>query len=95
MVYAPRFFLSMAIALLAFAAVTYSATGSLATTAIQTLACAVLIQVGYFLAVLYLVWREARTRRSEIDLQMPVKHDAEMPQPKVPASMNEPGHSKF
>lgn len=95
MVYAPRFFLSMAIALVAFAGVTYFTTGSLATTAIQTLVCAVLIQVGYFLAVLYLVWREAKVRKSEADRQVRVKHDIDTPQPKVPVSLNEPGHSKF
>ena len=40
-------------------------TGSIVTTAIQTLICAVLIQVGYFLATLYLVWRTAKERKSE------------------------------
>ncbi|AFL49970.1 exopolysaccharide production repressor protein [Sinorhizobium fredii] len=61
--FAPRFVLSMFGALAAFAIATYFLTGSLASTAIQTLLCAVLIQVGYFLAVLFLVWREARERR--------------------------------
>jgi exopolysaccharide production repressor protein len=61
--FAPRFVVSMFGALAAFAVATYLLTGSLASTAVQTLICAVLIQVGYFLAVLFLVWKEARDRR--------------------------------
>ncbi|GAA4163116.1 MULTISPECIES: exopolysaccharide production repressor protein [Shinella] len=98
MAYAPRFFLSMAIALVAFAVVTYLSTGSLATTALQTFLCAVLIQVGYFLTTLFLVWREARQRRRGIDAgargtpDIDTSRDAA--KSKVPVSMNEPGHSK-
>ncbi len=40
-----------------FAVTTYAITGSLWTTLIQTVVCAVLIQVGYFAAVLFMVWR--------------------------------------
>jgi exopolysaccharide production repressor protein len=90
--YAPRFFLSMLFALVAFAVVTYLATGSFATTAIQTLVCAVLIQVGYFLTMLYLVRQEAKARKSEADGSKP---DLDKATPKVPVTMNEPGHSKF
>jgi exopolysaccharide production repressor protein len=61
--YAPRVFLSMIGALAAFAVATYYLNGSLASTAIQTLICAVLIQVGYFIAFLFLVWKEGRERR--------------------------------
>ncbi|WP_455189851.1 exopolysaccharide production repressor protein [Foliimonas ilicis] len=43
--------------LLAFALVTFIVTQSVWTTFIQTLICAVLLQVGYFIAVLFLVWR--------------------------------------
>lgn len=43
--------------LLAFALVTFFVTQSVWTTFIQTLICAVLLQVGYFIAVLFLVWR--------------------------------------
>lgn len=92
--YAPRFFLSMAIALVAFAVVTYLSTGSIATTAIQTLVCAVLIQVGYFLATLYLVWRTAKERKAEAEQGMRGKQEVDKVTPKVPVSMNEPGHSK-
>ena len=95
MAYAPRFFLSMAIALVAFAVVTYLSTGSIVTTAIQTLICAVLIQVGYFLATLYLVWRAAKERKSALEQGLRSKQDSDKSAPKVPVSLNEPGHSKF
>lgn len=92
--YAPRFFLSMAIALVAFAIVTYLSTGSIVTTAIQTVICAVLIQVGYFLATLYLVWRTAKQRKSALEQGLRSKQEPEKATPKVPVSLNEPGHSK-
>jgi exopolysaccharide production repressor protein len=44
-------------ALLAFAIMTYVATGSLWTTFVQTVICAVLIQIGYFGAVIFRMWR--------------------------------------
>ena len=93
MAYAPRFFLSMAIALVAFAVVTYISTGSIATTALQTLICAALIQVGYFLTTLYLVWRTAKARKADAELGR-AKPDLDKAKPKVSVSMNEPGHSK-
>ena len=93
--YAPRFFLSMVVALVAFAIVTYFATGSITTTAIQTLICAVLIQVGYFLMTLFLVWRTAKQRQAEKDLGLRGKQDLDAAKPTVPVSINEPGHSKF
>ncbi|WFU51570.1 exopolysaccharide production repressor protein [Sinorhizobium terangae] len=61
--FAPRVLASMIGALVAFAIATYLLNGSLLSTAIQTLVCAVLLQVGYFIAVLFLVWKEARDRR--------------------------------
>ena len=93
MAYAPRFFLSMAIVLMAFAAVTYASTGSIATTAIRTLVCAVLIQIGYFLAVLYLTWRTSKARKEKAD-PAHLAADLEKATPKVSVSMNKPGHSK-
>ena len=97
--YAPRFFLSMAIALVAFAVVTYLSTGSLATTALQTFLCAILIQVGYFLATLFLVRREAKERQRRMDPGIPEAdktRDAgrDATKSKVAVSINEPGHSK-
>lgn len=43
--------------LIVFAIANYVITQSLWTTLINTVICAVLIQVGYFIAVLFLVWR--------------------------------------
>lgn len=43
--------------LLVFAAATYLMTHSLATTLVRTVVCGLLIQVGYFAVVLFLVWR--------------------------------------
>jgi exopolysaccharide production repressor protein len=43
--------------LIVFAIVTYVATQSLWTTVINTAICAVIIQAGYFVAVLVMVWR--------------------------------------
>jgi exopolysaccharide production repressor protein len=43
--------------LLVFALTSYFLTQSLWTTFIQTVICAILIQLGYFAAVLFMVWR--------------------------------------
>jgi exopolysaccharide production repressor protein len=51
--------------LLVFAITTYVVTQSFWTTFIQTVVCAVLAQIGYFAAVLFLVWRSADTRKNE------------------------------
>jgi exopolysaccharide production repressor protein len=51
--------------LLVFAITIYVVTQSLWTTFIQTVICAVLAQIGYFAAVLFLVWRSADTRKIE------------------------------
>ncbi|MCA1865520.1 exopolysaccharide production repressor protein [Agrobacterium genomosp. 3] len=61
--YAPRVFFSMIGALLTFAVATYFIHGSFYTAFIQTLICAVLLQVGYFIAILVLVAREKRRLR--------------------------------
>jgi exopolysaccharide production repressor protein len=50
--------------LIAFAITTYILTQSLWTTIVQTVLCAVVIQIGYFAVVLFLVSRE-KPRRSE------------------------------
>lgn len=62
--YAPRVFVSMIGALAVFAVATYLLNGSLTTTLIQTAICAVLLQIGYFGGVLFLVWKEAKARNS-------------------------------
>lgn len=51
--------------LVVFAIVTYLMTHSLWTTFIQTAICGVLIQIGYFVAVLFLVWRSGSDRGRE------------------------------
>ncbi|MDS7595079.1 exopolysaccharide production repressor protein [Agrobacterium tumefaciens] len=58
--YAPRVFISMIGALLVFAIATYFIQGSFYTAFIQTLIAAVILQVGYFIAILFLVGREKR-----------------------------------
>ncbi|OHV85130.1 exopolysaccharide production repressor protein [Rhizobium sp. LCM 4573] len=63
--YAPRVFVSMTMALLAFAIASYFINGSILTTFVQTLICAVLLQVGYFIGVLYLVRRERMSRQEK------------------------------
>jgi hypothetical protein len=56
--YAPRVFVSMLAVLIVFAISTYLIHGSILTAVVQTILCAVLIQAGYFVGVLYLVRRE-------------------------------------
>lgn len=53
------------VVLLVFAITTYVVTRSLWTTFIQTGICALLAQIGYFAAVLFLVWRSAGTQKTE------------------------------
>jgi exopolysaccharide production repressor protein len=51
------FFRGLIGVLLVFAVVTFFITHSISTTLIDTLICGVLIQLGYFAVVLFLVWR--------------------------------------
>jgi exopolysaccharide production repressor protein len=51
-------------ALVAFAIATYFLTDSFTRTLVETVICAILLQIGYFLGVLYLSWREAKARRT-------------------------------
>ena len=64
LMFAPRVFVSMIGALGVFALVTFILTGSAWTTFWQTLVCAVLLQIGYFVAVLALVWKAGKERRA-------------------------------
>jgi exopolysaccharide production repressor protein len=61
----PRFLFGMLGVLVVFAVATYAATQSIWTTFIQTLLCAVLIQLGYFAAVLFMVWRSKDRKKDE------------------------------
>jgi exopolysaccharide production repressor protein len=62
----PLFLRGLVGVLLVFAITTYLITGSLWTTFVQTVICAVLIQVGYFAALLFLVWRLAGKKEGEV-----------------------------
>ena len=55
------FFRGMLAALLIFAITTYMLTGSFWGTVLQTVICAVILQVGYFIGVLWLVWRAGKS----------------------------------
>lgn len=67
----PRFLVGMISVLLVFAVSTYAMSGSLGSTLLQTLVCAVLLQLGYFLVVLVLV---ARGERETDSSARPVYH---------------------
>ncbi len=60
----PNFLIGMFGVLVAFAITTFMLTQSLWATIVQTLICAVIIQIGYFAVVLLLVLRE-KPRTSE------------------------------
>lgn len=61
--YAPRFLFSMTAALVVFAIATYAMGDSLTGTLVKTALCAILIQLGYFVTTLFLVWKEAKARQ--------------------------------
>ncbi|PAQ10886.1 exopolysaccharide production repressor protein [Mesorhizobium temperatum] len=54
------------IVLLAFAISTYLLTASLWSTFVQTLICGILVQIGYFVAIMLLVRRRSVTKESMI-----------------------------
>jgi exopolysaccharide production repressor protein len=64
--YAPRVLISMTIVLLVFAVSAFFISGSVYTAVIHTLICAVILQVGYFIGVLYLVSREKKQREQSL-----------------------------
>lgn len=72
------FLRGLVVVLLVFAITTYLITGSAWSTFIQTVICAILVQVGYFAAVLFLVWRSDRRLKSEAST---LKSDAKGDQP--------------
>ncbi|AVA25219.1 exopolysaccharide production repressor protein [Rhizobium sp. NXC24] len=76
--YAPRVFISMLGALAVFGIATYFLTQSFSTTLIETVICAVLLQIGYFIGILFLVWKE-RSARQALSRQnaaaMPLRDD--------------------
>jgi len=64
--YAPRVFFSMAFALLIFAVASFFLTHSLWTVLINTVIAAILLQVGYFGGVLYMVWKAQREKSASL-----------------------------
>ncbi|RWM80946.1 MAG: hypothetical protein EOR81_08285 [Mesorhizobium sp.] len=54
------------IVLLAFAISTYLLTASLWSTFVQTLICGILVQIGYFVAIMLLVRRRSVTKESVV-----------------------------
>src|SRR5215470_4739928 len=61
----PVFLRGLVILLVAFAIATYVITGSAWTTFVDTVICAVLVQVGYFAVVLLMVWRTPAVSQPE------------------------------
>jgi len=56
--YAPRVFVSMLGTLAVFAVAAYVMSGSFWTAFIETILCAIILQIGYFIGIVYLVRRE-------------------------------------
>lgn len=90
--YAPRVLVSMLGALAVFAIVTYFLNGSLSSTLIQTVICAVLMQVGYFFAVLYLVWKKAREKERQAAEMAQLAGDDKSAAKTAPRRLHRPGH---
>jgi exopolysaccharide production repressor protein len=89
----PVFLRGFILLLCAFAVATYLITGSVWTTLIDTVICAVLVQVGYFAIVLYLVWRTPRRTQPERGAgarEAGQKAAAEEPTPQVGALRRTP-----
>jgi TRAP-type uncharacterized transport system fused permease subunit len=65
MMYAPRALFSMLMTLAIFAIATYIINGSLWSAFVETVLCAIILQVGYFAGVVILARREQLKRRAE------------------------------
>ncbi len=63
--YAPRVFVSIIGTLAVFAVAAYAMSGSFWTAFIQTVVCALILQIGYFIGIVYLVRREKAQMESE------------------------------
>ncbi|TGQ34655.1 exopolysaccharide production repressor protein [Mesorhizobium sp. M00.F.Ca.ET.216.01.1.1] len=70
--YFPQFLVGMAAALLAIMAWVYTATGSVWQSLGWTFVAALLLQAGYFIAVLFLIYGHA-TSAAEADNSVPAK----------------------
>ncbi len=87
--HAPRVFVSMICALIVFGVATYFIHGSFTTALVQTLICLVIIQIGYFLGVLFLVSREKKRMRRTLALQRELP-----PAPPVSDTMSPVSHHR-
>ncbi|WP_454850906.1 exopolysaccharide production repressor protein [Rhizobium binxianense] len=77
--YAPRVFFSMVFALLIFAGVSFFLVQSVWTVLIQTVVAAILLQVGYFGGVLFLVWKAAKERNTGSQSIKPMTKKEKLP----------------
>jgi len=75
------FLRGMILVLVTFAVATYFATQSLWATLLYTLLAAIFLQVGYFLAILFLVWRTPTPKLRET----PQKAETSQPPKAKPA----------
>lgn len=84
---APRVFAGMFVTLIVFAIVTYCMTGSLVTTVLESIAAAILLQMGYFLCVGFMVWKQAKrpAAASESD-SAAVLDDGREEKPRLPGA---------
>lgn len=67
--HAPKVFFSMIGAILLFAAATYYMSGSISDTIIKSIIAAVVLQVGYFMAIVYFVVKEAKSRKAALSTE--------------------------
>jgi exopolysaccharide production repressor protein len=65
--YAPRVFVSMIGTLAVFAIATYFLSHSLTRALVETAICAILLQIGYFAGVLFLVRKAEKVRREALN----------------------------
>ncbi|MBB4955107.1 exopolysaccharide production repressor protein [Agrobacterium vitis] len=64
--HAPKVFFCMIGAILIFAATTYYVSGSVSDTIIKSIIAAIILQVGYFMAIVYFVSKEAKARKAAL-----------------------------
>jgi exopolysaccharide production repressor protein len=76
----PLFLRGMLLLLVIFAITTYVMTQSFWTTAVYTMLCALLVQAGYFLGILLMVWRSHAGESNETAAP---KAEANQPSPSV------------
>lgn len=69
------FLRGMLLAIILVGSTTYFLTGSLWTTLLHSFAAAVVVQVGYFVGVLWLVWRGGSKKTKETRSEAPKKQE--------------------